>query len=79
MCIEKSSTIQNFSVSAGHYSDIESGRRNPPDREILSRMTTALNLSDGDKDILTPYEEVLLLVFVQHYGDIKVSMYSESN
>jgi len=38
-------------VSAGYYSDIESGRRNPPDREILDKMITALNLSEGDRII----------------------------
>ena len=36
-------------LSAGYYSDIESGRRNPPDREILDKMITALRLSDCDK------------------------------
>lgn len=41
-------------VSAGYYSDFESGRRNPPDREILDNMITALNLSDEDR--LTFYD-----------------------
>lgn len=36
-------------VSAGYYSDIESGRRNPPDREILDAMIAALNLPDEDR------------------------------
>jgi transcriptional regulator with XRE-family HTH domain len=36
-------------VSPGYYSDIESGRRNPPDREILDAMIIALNMSDEDK------------------------------
>ena len=39
-------------VSAGYYCDIESGRRNPPDREILDRMVVVLNLSDEDRLIL---------------------------
>ena len=36
-------------VSAGYYSDIESGRRNPPDRAILDKMILALGLSAEDK------------------------------
>ena len=36
-------------VSPGYYSDLESGRRNPPDREILDKMIAALRLSDEDK------------------------------
>jgi len=36
-------------VSPGYYSDFESGRRNPPDREILDRMAAALHLMDGDR------------------------------
>lgn len=36
-------------VSAGYYSDFESGRRNPPDLEILDNMIAALNLSDEDR------------------------------
>jgi len=39
-------------VSAGYYSDIESGRRNPPDREILDRMVAALHLSDADRTLM---------------------------
>ena len=38
-------------VSPGYYSDIESGRRNPPDRGILDRIITALNASDGDREL----------------------------
>ena len=36
-------------VSPGYYCDIESGRRNPPDREILDKMIDALHLSDEDR------------------------------
>jgi transcriptional regulator with XRE-family HTH domain len=36
-------------VSPGYYSDIESGRRNPPDRKTLDAMIEALNLSDTDR------------------------------
>lgn len=39
---------------ARYYSDFESGRRNPPDREILDNMITALGLSDEDR--LTFYD-----------------------
>ena len=38
-------------LSAGYYSDIESGRRNPPDRDTLDRMIAVLNLSDEDRVI----------------------------
>lgn len=41
-------------VSAGYYSDFESGRRNPPDREILDNMIAVLKLSDEDR--LTFYD-----------------------
>lgn len=36
-------------VSAGYYSDIESGRRKPPDREILDNMIATLRLPKEDK------------------------------
>ena len=36
-------------VSPGYYCDIESGRRNPPDREILDKMIAALHLSEEDR------------------------------
>jgi transcriptional regulator with XRE-family HTH domain len=36
-------------VSPGYYSDFESGRRNPPDREILDKMLDALNASGEDR------------------------------
>ena len=39
-------------ISLGYYSDIEYGRRNPPDREILDRMAAALHLSDADRTLL---------------------------
>ena len=38
-------------VSAGYYCDIESGRRNPPDRKIIDKMLTALNVSEEDRII----------------------------
>lgn len=38
-------------ISIGYYSDIEYGRRNPPDREILDRMLDALYVSDEDRVI----------------------------
>jgi transcriptional regulator with XRE-family HTH domain len=37
-------------VSPGYYSDIESGRRNPPDREILDRMLDTLGVSGEDRE-----------------------------
>ena len=36
-------------ISPGYYCDIESGRKAPPDREILEKILAALNLADGDK------------------------------
>ena len=38
-------------VSPGYYSDIESGRRNPPDRETLDKMITALGLHEKERII----------------------------
>ena len=35
-------------VSAGYYCDIESGRRNPPDRATLDKMIVALHLYGED-------------------------------
>lgn len=43
---------ERSSVSAGYYSDFESGRRNPPDRQILDRMAAALKLSEEERLIL---------------------------
>ncbi|MDR1439323.1 MAG: helix-turn-helix domain-containing protein [Clostridiales bacterium] len=39
-------------LSPGYYSDIESGRRNPPGRGILDRMLAALGAPDGDRKLL---------------------------
>jgi len=36
-------------ISTGYYSDIEYGRRPPPDREILDKMIAALRLSEADR------------------------------
>ena len=36
-------------ISAGHYSDFESGRRKPAIRETLDSMSASLNLSEKDK------------------------------
>ena len=38
-------------ISIGYYSDIENGRRSPPDRVILDKMIAALHLSDDDARI----------------------------
>ena len=42
-------------VSIGYYSDIESGSRNPPEREILDKMLAALNVSDEDRKTFYDY------------------------
>jgi transcriptional regulator with XRE-family HTH domain len=39
-------------LAVGYYCDIESGRRYPPDREILERMMDALLLPDEDRKVL---------------------------
>ena len=36
-------------ISPGYYSDIERGRKAPPDLEMLGKMLAALRLSDEDK------------------------------
>ena len=38
-------------LSVGSYCDIESGRRYPPDREMLDKMIGVLNLSETDRTI----------------------------
>lgn len=37
-------------LSPTYYCDIEKSRKAPPDKEILEKIITALNLSDEDKD-----------------------------
>ncbi|MDR1070026.1 MAG: helix-turn-helix domain-containing protein [Gracilibacteraceae bacterium] len=36
-------------VSAGYYCDFESGRRNPPDKEILDKMLNVLLVPDEER------------------------------
>ena len=38
-------------ISKGYYSDIEKGRRSPPEREALDKIIKKLHLSDDEKDI----------------------------
>jgi len=40
---------ETLGLAVGYYCDIESGRRNPPDRETLEKMIAVLNMSDNDK------------------------------
>ena len=47
--ITLSELAEKSGISTGYYSDIEYGRRNPPNREILDKMIAALNLSDDDR------------------------------
>jgi len=47
--ITLSELAENSGISTGYYSDIEYGRRNPPNRDILDRMIAALNLSNEDR------------------------------
>jgi transcriptional regulator with XRE-family HTH domain len=42
---------ERVNLAVGYYCDIESGRRNPPDREILGRMMDALLLPEADRRI----------------------------
>lgn len=36
-------------VSPGYYNDIEKGRRNPPDRDILDKLIDAFRLNDEER------------------------------
>ena len=45
---------ERVGVSAGHYCDIESGRRSPADRAFLDVIIGILHLNDEDK--LTAYD-----------------------
>jgi transcriptional regulator with XRE-family HTH domain len=45
---------EQIGISAGHYCDIESGRRYPADREFLDKIINILRLNDEDK--LTLYD-----------------------
>lgn len=38
-------------VSPGYYNDIEKGRRNPPEREILDKLIVAFRLSEEERII----------------------------
>jgi transcriptional regulator with XRE-family HTH domain len=40
---------EQVNISAGHYCDIESGRRSPADREFLDTVIGILHLNDEDK------------------------------
>jgi len=40
---------ESAGISPSYYCDIEKNRRVPPDREILEKMLSALQLSDADK------------------------------
>jgi transcriptional regulator with XRE-family HTH domain len=40
---------ERVGISAGHYCDIESGRRSPSDREFLDAIVGVLRFSDEDK------------------------------
>jgi len=68
-------------VSAGYYCDIESGRRNPPDREILDKMIAALHLSDEDKIIFYDYAGKArseaptdLSEYINEYNEVRVAL-----
>ena len=43
---------ERIGISAGHYCDIESGRRSPADREFLDVVIDILRLDDEDKQTL---------------------------
>ena len=43
---------EKVGISAGHYCDIESGRRSPADRDFLELVIAILNLNDSDKQTL---------------------------
>ena len=68
-------------VSAGYYCDIESGRRNPPDKEILNRIITSLCITDYDITIFydlagqarseTPTD---LSGYINQYEEVRVAL-----
>ena len=43
---------EKVGISAGHYCDIETGRRSPADREFLDSIIKILNLGNEDKQTL---------------------------
>jgi transcriptional regulator with XRE-family HTH domain len=43
---------EKIGISAGHYCDIESGRRSPADRDFLDMVIDILRLNDEDKQTL---------------------------
>ena len=43
---------EQVGISAGHYCDIESGRRSPADRDFLDKLINILQLNDEDKQTL---------------------------
>jgi len=43
---------EKIGISAGHYCDIESGRRSPADRDFLDALVVHLLLNDVDKQTL---------------------------
>jgi len=43
---------EKLNISPGHYCDIESGRRSPPDRDFLDALVTHLHLHYEDKQTL---------------------------
>jgi len=43
---------EKIGISAGHYCDIESGRRSPADRDFLDALITHLHLNDADSQTL---------------------------
>jgi len=68
-------------VSPGYYCDIESGRRNPPDREILDKMIIALHLSDIDRITFYDYAGQArseaptdLSGYINEYNEVRVAL-----
>lgn len=39
-------------ITPAYYSDIEKGRRNPPDKPLLEKMAIQLRLNDQEKNLL---------------------------
>ena len=40
---------EKIDVSPGYYNDIEKGRRNPPDKETLDKLISALHLNEEER------------------------------
>jgi len=81
-----SEMAEKSGISIGYYSDIEYGRRNPPDREILDKMIDALNVPDKERIILYDFagqarsEAPLdLSDYINEYNEVRLALRMAKN